>query len=324
MIKALIRPVNAVKAAVSYLQSSLTGKANIKGMPVSVSIELTNICNLNCPECVTGSGMMTREKGYIDPDLFWKVISELKPYIYYLNLYFQGEPMLHPGFFSFLRKYRGIKTTVSTNGHFLSEENAERLAKSGLGKLIVSLDGMDREAYSIYRVNGDFTKVTEGIKNVANAIRKNNSSLKLEIQFLVNSFNEKQIAGARRFARQMNAHLKLKSMQIISNNDFNRWLPSLKRFRRYKMKNNEYIIKSTLPDRCPRLWFNPVITWDGKVLPCCFDKDGEYVMGDLNEDSFREIWDGPKYRSFRKSILSGRKMTDICRNCTSGIRRVTI
>ena len=54
-----------------------------------------------------------------------------------------------------------------------------------------------------------------------------------------------------------------------------------------------------------RFWFNPVITWDGKVVPCCFDKDAEYVMGDLNQDSFREIWNGTKYRIFRKSILSG-------------------
>jgi radical SAM protein with 4Fe4S-binding SPASM domain len=77
-----------------------------------------------------------------------------------------------------------------------------------------------------------------------------------------------------------------------------------------------------LPDRCPRLWFNPVITWDGKVIPCCFDKNAEYIMGDLKLDSFRDIWDGPKYMIFRKSILSGRSMIEICRNCSSGLRGV--
>jgi radical SAM protein with 4Fe4S-binding SPASM domain len=322
MIRALIKPLNALSAAVSYMQSSFTGQAVIKGMPVSVSIELTNSCNLNCPECLSGSGKMTRGKGFIDPDLFGKIIAELKPYLYYLTLYFQGEPMLHPHFFSLLRKSKRIRTSVSTNGHFLSEENAAKIAQSGLNRLIVSLDGMDQSTYSAYRVKGDFAKVMEGIRNIANARKKNHSSLRLEIQFLVNRYNEHQIPEARKFAWRMRASLKLKSMQITHKTDFEEWLPSLERFRRYKKINNEYVIKSSFPDGCARLWFNPVITWDGKVLPCCFDKDAGYVMGDLNEDSFRDIWNGPKYRSFRKSILSARWMTDICRNCTSGLNGV--
>ncbi len=320
MIKLHIRSLNALSAAISYLQSTLTGTPSIKGMPAAVSFELTNMCNLNCPECITGTGLMTREKGLMDPELFSRVIRELKPYLYYVNLYFQGESMLHPGFFSLLRRCKGIHTTVSTNGHFLSAENSEKLAKSGLGRLIVSLDGMDQETYSAYRVNGNFSRVTDGLKNIADAIKNTRSKLKLEIQFLVNRLNENQIEEARKYARSMNARLKLKSMQISGQDDFGKWLPEKEKFRRYKLKNNEYVLKSAFPNHCARLWFNPVITWDGKVLPCCFDKDGEYIMGDLNEDSFREIWYGPKYRSFRKSILMGRKMTDICRNCTSGLK----
>jgi radical SAM protein with 4Fe4S-binding SPASM domain len=77
-----------------------------------------------------------------------------------------------------------------------------------------------------------------------------------------------------------------------------------------------------MPNRCARLWFNPVITWDGKVIPCCFDKDAKFIMGDLNQDSFREIWNGPRYRVFRKAILKDRSMTEICTNCTSGLSGV--
>jgi len=324
MLKAFITPANAVASAFSFMQSSLTGKLSVAGMPMSVSFELTNTCNLNCPECITGSGRMSRGKGFMDPELFGRIIRELKPYIFYLSLYFQGEPMLHPEFFSILGRCRGISTTVSTNGHFLSEENSEELAKSDLKKLVVSLDGMDQGTYSLYRVNGDLGRVKKGIENMVSAIRKCRSKLKLEIQFLVNSFNEKQIHEAARYSRTMNARLKLKSMQISESEDYEKWLPSIEKYRRYKLRNGEYVIKSSLPNRCARLWFNPVITWDGKVLPCCFDKDGEYIMGDLNEDSFGEIWNGPKYRSFRKSILTGRKMIGICRNCTSGLRGAAV
>src|SRR5664279_3136398 len=322
MIQSFIKPVNLFKSGYSYLQSCCTGKADIKGMPVSVSAELTNNCNLNCPQCFAGSGLMTRKKGFMDIDLYKKVMKELNPYLYNANLYFQGEPMLHPQFFSFIGVSKKVNSVVSTNGHFLSPENSEKLVSSMLGRLIVSLDGIDQNTYSTYRINGNITDVTAGLKNLAIAKKRHKSSLKIEIQFLVNSINENQIDQVRQFAKSLNALLRLKSMQIINKTEIVSWLPSERRFSRYRMKEGEYVSKNRLPDRCARLWFNPVITWDGKVVPCCFDKNAEYVMGDLNNESFREIWDGPKFRIFRKSILSGRHMIDMCRDCTSGLRGV--
>jgi radical SAM protein with 4Fe4S-binding SPASM domain len=322
MIESLIKPANVFLAGFSFLESSVSGNATINGMPLSISAELTNNCNLYCPQCSTGSGQMKRERGYMDIELFNKVIKELRPYLYNINLYFQGEPMLHPLFFSFIENSMNMHTVISTNGHFLSDENSEKIVKSGLGKLIISLDGIDQDTYSAYRKNGSVKSVIDGIRNVTDAKRRYNSSLKIEIQFLVNKFNEHQIPKIRQLAHRMKASLKLKSMQIINNENIFSWLPLEGRFRRYKMKNGEYVLKNSLPDRCARLWFNPVITWNGKVIPCCFDKNAEYIMGDLNHDSFREIWNGPKYRIFRKSILSGRHMIEICRNCTSGLKRV--
>ncbi len=319
MIRSLIKPSNFILAAYSYLSSSVTGRPDMKGMPLAVGVELTNNCNLKCPECPSGSGQMTRNRGYMDIDLFKRVMKELKPYLYNTNLYFQGEPMLHPGFFSFLEHSFDTHTTVSTNGHFLSAENCEKIVKSGLDRLIISLDGIDKGTYSAYRVNGNFDSVRGGIERIAEARFRNNSHLKVEIQFLVNSFNEHQIPQAEEFAKKNKAVLRLKSMQVNNKEDIEKWLPVNGRFRRYKLENGEYRINNSFPNRCARLWFNPVITWDGKVIPCCFDKDAEHIMGDLNQDSFREIWNGPKYRIFRKSILSGRHMIDICRNCTSGL-----
>jgi radical SAM protein with 4Fe4S-binding SPASM domain len=319
MTSRFVKPVNAMQSGFSYLMSSLARIPVISGMPVSVSAELTNNCNLRCPECASGSEVITRGRGFMNIELYEKLISELSPYLYYINLYFQGEPMMHPQFFSFAALSRNINTVVSTNGHFLSPENSEKLAVSGLKKLIVSLDGMDQKVYSIYRHNGDFGKVVAGIKNVTSAIVRHNSSLNMEIQFLVNRHNEHQIPEAERFAKDVGARLKLKSMQIINSHDAEEWMPAERKFRRYKESDGRYIIKSSLPDRCMRLFFNPVITWDGKIIPCCFDKDAEFVMGDLNNESFKSIWNGKRYNEFRKKILTGRNKIDICRNCTSGM-----
>jgi radical SAM protein with 4Fe4S-binding SPASM domain len=318
MSRPLTRHLNIFSAGYSFLAGSILGNTYAYGMPLSAGIELTNYCNLNCPECSSGSGKMTRKRGFMDIRLFENIITELGPYLFNINLYFQGEPMLHPQFFPILEKCRGINSTLSTNGHFLSSENAEIIARSGLKNLIVSVDGMDQATYSMYRVNGDLETVKAGIKNISGAIRKNSSKLRLILQFLVNRSNEAQIEDAKKFAQEMNAILQLKSMQIINDDSFEKWLPALSKMSRYEKKGNGFVIKNNFPDRCARLWFNPVITWDGKVIPCCFDKDADYVMGDLNKEIFKKIWNSQEYRSFRKNLFSNRKMTGICRNCTSG------
>jgi radical SAM protein with 4Fe4S-binding SPASM domain len=230
--------------------------------------------------------------------------------------------MMHPRFFLFPEIAGDTYSVVSTNGHFLSAGNSEKLVASGLKKLIVSLDGMDQESYSRYRKSGDLNRVISGIRNVAEARNKSRSSMSLEIQFLVNRNNEYQIADAERFAKEVGARLKLKSMQVINNHDIEKWLPSANRFRRYKKKENMFKIKNSLPNRCMRLWLNPVFTWDGKVLPCCYDKDASFIMGDLNKESFRSIWNSRLYKEFRRQILTGRESIEICRNCTSGLRGV--
>jgi radical SAM protein with 4Fe4S-binding SPASM domain len=183
---------------------------------------------------------------------------------------------------------------------------------------------MDQKAYSEYRRNGDHGKVIEGIKNVVEACGRHNSAMKLELQFLVSRHNEHQVSDAERFAKEVKADLKLKSMQVINSQDAGKWMPSDNRFIRYKKAEGKYAIRNSMTARCLRLWLNPVVTWDGSVIPCCFDKDADFVMGNLKNESFRSIWNGSKYNDFRKKILTGRDKTDICRNCTSGMRGVRI
>jgi radical SAM protein with 4Fe4S-binding SPASM domain len=58
-----------------------------------------------------------------------------------------------------------------------------------------------------------------------------------------------------------------------------------------------------LDDRCWKMWHSCVITWDGRVVPCCFDKDAHYVLGDLRKQSFREIWNGDAYDEFQADLV---------------------
>jgi radical SAM protein with 4Fe4S-binding SPASM domain len=318
------KTANVFFTGASYFLSLIAGKPMIFGMPVSVTTELTNHCNLGCPECPSGSGQMERAKGYMNIDLYTRILNELKPFISNISMYFQGEPMLHPDFFSFLEKNINVHSVVSTNGHYLTPENSDKLAVSSLNRIIISLDGTDQVTYSKYRKNGNAEIVKKGIFNLSEAVKRNRSDLKVEIQFLVNRYNESGIPDIKSFAASVNASLKLKSMQIIRKEDIEYWQPSVEKFRRYALIDGKYQIKSSLPDRCLRLWLNPVVTWDGKVVPCCFDKDARWIMGDLNLNSFREIWYGEKYNNFRNMILGNRKGINICSNCTSGLRNVKV
>ncbi len=322
MATSFVKAVNLFLSGSSYLQSAFTGRPAIRGMPAAISAELTNHCNLDCPECLSGAGLMTRERGFMEIGLFRNLVDELRPYLYNVSLYFQGEPMLHPQFFDFLEHSGGLSTTVSTNGHFLTAANSEKIASSRLGRLIVSLDGLDQDVYSTYRKKGDFGRVIEGIDNVIAARRKLHSSLAVEVQFLVNRFNEHQIVQAERFASERRIRLRLKSMQVINEESIEEWMPEMRRYRRYELKGRRYAIKSSMPNRCRRVWFNPVVTWDGKVIPCCFDKNANHVMGDLSINSFREIWNGSEYQNFRRRILTGRSHINICRNCTEGLKGI--
>jgi len=233
--------------------------------------------------------------------------------------YFQGESMMHPHFFEMLKRTGSMRPVISTNGHFLGVDNCRKLAVLKFEKIIVSLDGISEASYLQYRINGNLDRVIEGIKLLNAELKKKKKGRKLELQVLVNKYNEGEIGQLRDFAKQLDVRMRFKSMQIMDLDDTDDFLPSIEEYRRYDSDNGNLLVRSTLADYCYRLWTNPIITWDGKVLPCCFDKHAEFIMGDLNKQTFREIWRGNKYRFFREKLLQDRAGIDICNNCTEGL-----
>ena len=94
----------------------------------------------------------------------------------------------------------------------------------------------------------------------------------------------------------------------------------MKNISRYKKnKDGKYIAKNKLANHCWKLWQANVITWDGMVVPCCFDKDASHQLGNLKNKSFKEIWHNDNYKQFRKELMTSRKNIDICANCSEGV-----
>lgn len=319
------RAWNAARVWSSYRISRLTGAPRISGMPISVSIEPTTSCNLRCPECPSGLRSFTRPTGMLREDLFQQVIDELSGTLAYLTFYFQGEPYLHPGFLDMVRyaSSKGIYTATSTNAHYLDEDNARKTIASGLDRLIISLDGTTQEAYASYRVGGKLDKVLEGTRTILKLREEMRSATPHVIfQFLVVKPNEHQVPAVYALAKELGVdRVALKTAQIYDFKDGSPLIPDNDAYARYR-KNSDgtYSIKNELLNHCWKMWHSCVITWDGNVVPCCFDKDAHHVMGDLKQQSFREIWESQSYTAFRASLLRSRSEIEMCRNCTEGTK----
>lgn len=319
------RGMNTLSVTGSYLLSKWTGKNLHRGLPMAVSIEPTTSCNLRCPECPSGLRSFTRPTGMLDPELFRNTMDQLKSSLSYLLFYFQGEPYLHPDFLDLVKiaSSNGIYTATSTNAHYLDEENARKTVESGLDRLIISIDGTTQDTYSSYRVGGKLDKVLEGAKNIVHWKKKLRSSTPHTIfQFLVVKPNEHQMQDVQRLGKEIGVdEVAFKTAQIYDYEDGSELIPDNDRYSRYrKGADGKYRVKNRLLNHCWKLWHSCVITWDGKVVPCCFDKDAEYVMGDLKEQSFREIWNSDRYNEFRSSVLRSRSEIEMCTNCTEGTR----
>ena len=315
---------NGIKVLSSFFLSRFTKDPVQWGYPVSVSFEPTTSCNLRCPECPSGLRAFTRPTGMLQKDFFKETIDDLHRELLYLIFYFQGEPYLNPSFLEMV-KYasdKKIYTATSTNAHYLTDENARKTVESGLDRLIISIDGTTQESYQQYRVGGNLEKVIEGAKNIV----KWKKELKRKtpfvfFQFLVVKHNEHQIEEIKALAKEIGVdQVRFKTAQVYDyENDPNQLIPVNEKYSRYKRNaDGSFKAKNKFANRCWKLWHANVITWDGLVVPCCFDKDAMHRLGNLKNESFKQIWQNDNYKQFRKELVKSRKNIDICANCSEG------
>ena len=294
-------------------------KLVLKSMPYNIVIEPTNSCNLQCPLCSTGIGAQTRKKGILEFENFKKLVDELKDTVLQLSLQNWGEATLVKDLPKMI-KYaadNGIFTRLSTNfsvkynDHFFKE-----LMTSGLGILVIDLDGTDQITYEKYRKNGNLELVLENTKKAVEFKKEN--SLKFPIiqaRMLVMKHNEHQIEEFRKISKELNVdEIELGNIQV-NPNTAKHWLPS----------NQEFVYETYLKERkvtpCHWPWSGLTINWDGGVSPCCVIDDEKSDFGDIFEQGIKKLWNNEYYVSAR-SVFSKEKnnskstICDICKNDT--------
>lgn len=303
------RTRNYVSVLYGYCKSVVSSRTYLNAKPISASIEPANYCNLSCPHCPTGRKLIEKKDKRLSLIDFKQYLSKLLPELMYLNLYFQGEPLLNKDLPEMIRyaSDNGVFTCVSTNANALTEELVKRLSKSGIGRLIICLDGATADSYSQYRVGGDFNKV---INAISLSVRY---KLPFEVQCLLLSTTEKELGQIKSLCKSLGVkRLVFKKAQFYD--DY--LVPEKQENLRYKRDvTGKLVPKAKLKNRCWRLYSTIVIDVDGNVAACCFDKSAKYSFGNLKTSNLKDVWLGTKANNFRQVILKNRKSIDICNNC---------
>ncbi len=282
------------------------GRSRVSGYPYEWEIDTTNICQLKCPLCHTGLGTVNRDKGVMHFDLFKKTVDEIKDYCIWLSLYSWGEPFLNKEIDRYVAyaNQSNVATIISSNlNKPLTPDMAERLIRSGLDVLIVSLDGITQDVYEVYRVGGHLDRVLENITLLTQKKRELGSKTPyIEWQFIVMRQNEHQIEEASQLADQLGVDgIIFKKVDFPhGENDpelTKKWIPiSAEGFRKDQPFSKPYQENG---GRCWRLWRSGVVNWDGGYAPCCYLTDASDDFGNVNTNSIKEIWNGEHYVTAR-------------------------
>lgn len=310
---------------INLLETRISKKlklAKVLGYPPTLMMEPTNICNLKCPLCPTGAGFIKRAKGFLAFQNFKKVIDELFLYIYHLRLWNWGEPLLNKELFQMISyaKRKKIFVNLSTNSYFLDKNISNQVIKSGLDELIISLDGASEETYKKYRKGGDFKKVIESIRFLVNEKKRLKCDTPhIKLQFIIMKSNENEIQKIKSLSNHLGVdELVFKTVGIMdyfSKEDIKKYLPQNKKYSRYLLNNNRVMPKKKVKNECDFLWNEIVVNWDGSVVPCCFDMNNLFVLGNAFQDKIKEIWNNKKIIHLRKTILKNKKSIALCKDC---------
>jgi len=305
------------------------------GGPTHLMCEPSSLCNLKCALCPVTTGLR-RKTGFMPPDLFQKIIDQVSDSVFIVLLWDWGEPFLHPAVFEMIAcaRSKGLCLVSSTNGQlFADPAMAERLVRSGLESIIFAIDGATQETYERYRHGGSLELALQGIRNVVRARDARGSRTPLiNFRSVVTRHNEHEMPRIESLAASLGVDaVSFKTVNAGCRNPY-----SADEFRRQMSflpadpKSRRFVIGDDgLPARrrrnpCRELWTGPSVHSGGEVSPCTFDPDNEYVLGDLNRQSFYEIWAGDTYRNFRRRFRRGWAKIPLCSACTQAYVRGSI
>ena len=293
--------INPLKALKPYVENTIPTK---EGMPTVFNVETVLACNLSCPECVIGTDTIdNRTKKVMRLDEFKVISDKIKPYAKMVYLHKWGEPLMNKNIFKMIEiasEYAHVH--ISTHGTLLDKEKCEKLILSGVGTLIVSIDGVTKEVYDQYRIGGDVDKVMKNIKMLSEFNKIYGNRVTILPQFIVFKHNHHEIQAFESFCSSLGLKAILKKPyirfgEVVHESDD-------KKYQREKFKNKVDHVDAI--SNCPHATARMVVAANGKILLCTQDYDGDYNLGNLLDDNstVESLWNNNNYLKIRNSIAN--------------------
>ena len=308
-------------------------------MPLFVSVEPANICQLRCPECPVGvrnklktidhrpstndQRLTTNDPLSMSRDVWQRTLAEVRDTALVIQFYFQGEPLLNKNLPAMIREAHeaGLYTIVSTNAQALTPAMADALVAAGLDRIIISMDGLTEESYNAYRVGGSLEKTKAAIRYLSEAKNKKNLSPftfhlspLIELQCLRLKTNEHEWQAFKREYKALGAdRLVFKTAQLYDYQNGHPLMPSDPRYSRYVKGSDGLYHRRKLGRGCLRVWSGVVVTTTGEVLPCCYDKAHAHAYGNIMDAPLAQLFASDRANVFRQAALS--ETPQICKEC---------
>ena len=273
----------------------------LKDYPYSIVVEPTAYCNLRCKMCANAT--MKREKGYMDFELYKKIVDQVAENFADTNFWINGygEPLLHKEIFDMVgyASHRGIKKTfMNTNAMFLDEEAADRLIQAGIYCVVVSFDGFAKRTYETMRAGANRDVVIQNVTAFLERIKgiKGEKPL-VELQFIEMPETILEKDEWLAFWQGKGAHIKIKP--------YITWGGRME-------THHEILGERNACGVCNALH----IYWNGKVPYCICDVDGEAVFADVREEKLSDIWNEKK-QNFSEYHITHQfdKLPLFCQRC---------
>ncbi len=296
------------------IQNFYSGRKIIADHPFGLfNIELTNRCPMKCVMCPR-TYHMTRTQGFMDIDLFKKIIDELAEVNPDFNhdrvvwLHHFGESLLHPQFDSFIRyaAEKNVRTGLSVNPMILNEKISKLLLSSGLHILYLSLDGHNNESFAKIRGVENMYEISRtNMISFLNMKKDNPCEMKIILSMIDFSLNDESIAAVK---NEWESHDQIDGFLMKTYTTWDGAVPEIEAFAPEPAANNRKVT-------CSFPWVNMTVTWDGDVVPCCFDYNKKLVLGNALTQTLDYIWNDAPMRNLRREFIEDRVSNPLCKNC---------